>query len=146
MRIPAFVTAVLSGLLFGTGLVISGMTEPANILAFLDIAGDWDPGMAVVMGVAIGVAAPAFRFVKRRGRSLDQVACDIVNRGPIDRPLLAGAVVFGVGWGMSGICPGPGLMLAASGVGPALVFVGGLALGMVIASRFLPISNPCARP
>jgi uncharacterized membrane protein YedE/YeeE len=130
---PLFLPAAFaSGLLFGTGLVLSGMTDPANIMAFLDVAGAWNPALAVVMGSAIAVAAPAFLLVKRRRRTLLGEPADIANHRPVDLPLLLGSAIFGVGWGLSGICPGPGLMLAASGNGGALVFVAAMTAGMLV--------------
>lgn len=130
MRIPAFLSALVAGLLFGAGLIVSGMTDPQNVLAFLDIAGNWDPGLAVVMATAIAVTAPALWLLKKRGRTLAGDACDIANRNPIDTRLVVGAVVFGIGWGMAGICPGPGLIIAAGGVPGALLFVAAMAAGM----------------
>lgn len=130
MRIPAFLSALVAGLLFGAGLIVSGMTDPQNVLAFLDIAGNWDPGLAVVMATAIAVTAPALWLLKQRGKTLAGESCDIANRNPVDTPLVVGAVVFGIGWGMAGICPGPGLIIAAGGVPGALLFVAAMAAGM----------------
>lgn len=137
MKIPPALTALVSGLVFGYGLILSGMTDPARVLAFLDLAGQWNPALAVVMGCAIMVAAPVFLWMRRRRRTLDGTALALDNRRPVDGPLVAGSVVFGIGWGLSGICPGPGLMLATGGQAYALVFVGMMALGMWL-GRFLP--------
>jgi len=136
--------ALLAGLLFGSGLVVSGMTDPQNVLAFLDVAGDWQPGLAIVMGTAIAVAAPAFAIVRRRGAALNDAPVTLANRAPVDRALLAGAAIFGIGWGMVGICPGPGLILAASGNAGAMVFVGALIAGSALAAflqQRLPITT-----
>ena len=127
--------AFLAGLLFGTGLLLSGMTTPANVLAFLDIAGAWNPALAIVMASAIAVAAPAFLLVRRRQHTLLGAATALTNTRPLDRPLLAGSAVFGVGWGLSGICPGPGLVIAASGSTGALVFVAAMSAGMWLVAR-----------
>lgn len=127
--------AFLAGLLFGTGLLLSGMTTPANVLAFLDIAGAWNPALAIVMASAITVAAPAFYLVRRRRRTLLGAASALDNRRPVDRALLVGSAVFGVGWGLSGICPGPGLVIAASGSAGALVFVATMSAGMRVAAH-----------
>ena len=113
MRIPALLSALVAGLLFGTGLIVSGMTDPRNVLAFLDITGNWNPGLAVVMATAIAITAPALWLLKKRGKTLAGESCDIANRNPIDTSLVVGAVLFGVGWGMSGICPRPAISLLA---------------------------------
>lgn len=136
MRHGQTFAAYASGLLFGAGLVVSGMTDPANILAFLDIAGDWNPALAVVMATAIAVAMPAFVLVKKRRKTLLGEAADIANRAPVDRLLVGGSILFGVGWGLSGVCPGPGLIIAASGIPSALVFVGGVTVGTLLATAW----------
>lgn len=131
------VTALIAGVLFGAGLLRSGMTDPANVLAFLDIAGDWNPALALTMGGAIAVAAPAFWWLRRRGLTLRGEFVAIEDRLPVDRGLVAGAATFGVGWGLSGICPGPGLVLLAGLTPAAFVFVGAMLAGMALARRFL---------
>jgi uncharacterized membrane protein YedE/YeeE len=115
--------AFLSGLLFGFGLILSGMTDPAKVLAFLDIAGDWNPALMLVMGSAVLVAAPAYALARRRGKTLIGAPLHLPARRRPDARLLGGSALFGVGWGLSGICPGPGLVIAASGLPKALVFV-----------------------
>lgn len=127
--------ALLAGLLFGTGLVLSGMTTPANILAFLDLAGDWNPALMVVMVSAIAVAAPAFFYVRRQQHTLTGAPVSLDNRRPLDKPLLVGSAIFGVGWGLSGICPGPGLVIAASGSTGALAFILAVSAGMWLTPR-----------
>jgi uncharacterized membrane protein YedE/YeeE len=106
------------------------MTDPANVLGFLDIFGEWRPQLAFVMGAAVLTAAPSFWAVRRRGTSLLGAPVDFPDRRRIDKPLLAGATIFGVGWGLSGICPGPGLVLLASGQGMAYLFMAALIAGM----------------
>lgn len=128
--------ALLAGLLFGSGLVLSGMTTPANIIAFLDIAGDWNPALAIVMASAIAVAAPAFLVVRRRRRTLLGEATVLDNRRPVDKALVVGSAVFGIGWGLSGICPGPGLVIAVSGSGGAVVFVIAVSIGMLAVAQW----------
>ena len=135
MSLRRAVTALAAGLLFGSGLLVSGMTDPANIFAFLDVTGAWSPAMPVVMASAIAVAAPVFAWVRRRGNSLFQSGGAPDNRRPVDRRLLIGSAVFGAGWGLSGICPGPGLMLAAQGAPFALAFVAAMTAGMLAANR-----------
>lgn len=98
--------AGFAGLLFGLGLVVSGMADPDKVLAFLDPLGAWDPSLALVMGGALAVAVPGFALVRRRGRAVCGPLHLPANRR-VDRPLLAGAVLFGIGWGLAGYCPGP---------------------------------------
>lgn len=137
MKRLSHLTPLLAGLLFGCGLILSGMSNPTKVLAFLDIAGDWDPSLAVVMASAIAVAAPAFWWTKRSRRAWSGEAVDIANRRRIDGRLLAGSALFGIGWGLSGLCPGPALIVAASGHAGALLFVLAMAIGMLLSGRVL---------
>ena len=123
--------ALVAGLLFGSGLLLSGMTNPANVVAFLDFGGAWRPALAFTMAGAIAVALPAYAIVRARGTSLRGVVVALASRTRIDRPLLVGSAVFGVGWGWSGMCPGPGLIVLASGDWRAFAFVGGMVFGML---------------
>ena len=108
-------TAFVAGLLFGVGLLVSGMTQPSKVLGFLDVTGDWDPSLAFVMVGAIAVHAPfARRALRPRARPVLAEAFDLPRRQGVDGPLLAGAAIFGVGWGVSGYCPGPALVSLAS--------------------------------
>jgi uncharacterized protein len=125
-----FLTALVAGLLFGYGLLVSGMTNPANVLAFLDVFGAWRPQLAFVMGAAVLTAAPSFWFVRHKRRTLLGATVDMPERSRIDKPLLFGATMFGVGWGLSGICPGPGLVLLAGGQGMAYLFMAAVLAGM----------------
>lgn len=97
--------ALLSGVIFGLGLIIAGMANPAKVLAFLDITGQWDPSLALVMVGAIAVAAPAFMWARRRERSLLGEPLQIPAARRVDRRLLVGSALFGIGWGIAGICP-----------------------------------------
>jgi uncharacterized membrane protein YedE/YeeE len=117
-------------MLFGAGLLVSGMTDPANVTGFLDIFGDWRPQLAYVMGAAVITAAPSFWVVRARQRSLLGAPVDLPDRRRIDKPLLIGSTIFGVGWGLSGICQGPGLVLLASGEGMAYLFMAAVIAGM----------------
>jgi uncharacterized protein len=128
----SFATALLAGALFGSGLLLSGMADPQNVLGFLDIAGAWNPALAFTMAGAILVAAPAYHWVRRHGRTVGREPLDITPRAPVDVPLLAGAAVFGIGWGMSGICPGPALILLAGAASAAPVFVASMVAGMLL--------------
>ena len=122
----------LIGVLFGLGLIISGMTNPAKILAFLDIAGVWDPSLIFVMGGAVLVGLIAFYLAKNRTQSFLGSVMNIPTRRDIDRPLIIGSALFGVGWGLAGFCPGPALVSLGSGELKALVFVVAMLGGMLL--------------
>ena len=124
--------ALLAGALFGLGLVISGMTDPANVIAFLDVTGAWDPRLAFVMGGAVAVAAPAFWWVQRHRRTLLAEPAQLPATRGIDQRLVAGSLLFGIGWGLAGICPGPGVVAAALGSGGARLFTGAMLVGMAL--------------
>lgn len=126
-------TALLAGLLFGLGLLLSGMTNPANVLGFLDVAGDWRPALAFTMVGAILVATPAFRYIRLHQRALAGGDTVPPKRKSIDTRLVIGSTVFGVGWGLSGLCPGPALIVLTGRTVEALVFVASLAVGMLLA-------------
>lgn len=119
------------GLLFGLGLLLSGMTDPAKVLGFLDLFGQWDPSLAFVMGGAIAVGFFAFALAKKRTRSFLGGAMQLPTAQHIDRRLVVGGLVFGIGWGLAGFCPGPGLVTMASGEVKAAVFVLAMLAGMV---------------
>ncbi|HTO09305.1 MAG TPA: DUF6691 family protein [Myxococcota bacterium] len=125
--------AFLSGLLFGAGLFISGMTNPAKVLGFLDFAGSWDPSLGLVMGGALAVNAAAFAVTRRRARPLFAEHFALPTRQDFDRELLGGSVLFGVGWGLVGLCPGPALADLLRGELPIYRFVGAMAVGMLFA-------------
>ncbi len=128
-------SAAAFGALFGLGLMLSGMLDPARVLGFLDVAGEWDPSLAFVMGGAIAVAFPAFQVARRRERALcgDPIA---LPRGlPLDRRLVGGAALFGLGWGLAGICPGPSLVLLGFAGPPAWIFAAAMVAGMLTARR-----------
>lgn len=126
------VVAFACGLIFALGLGVGGMTQPAVVLAFLDVAGDWDPRLALVMLGAIAVYAPAYRLALRRGRPMLAPAFDLPTRRIIDRRLMAGALLFGVGWGLAGLCPGPALTSFASGEPVAVLFIAPMLVGIVL--------------
>lgn len=116
--------ALICGLLFGLGLIISGMTEPQKVLGFLDLAGRWDPSLAFVMAGAVSVMALAYRIARHRSPAVTPRAATV------DKNLLLGAAVFGIGWGLAGICPGPALVLLGTGSAKGAVFFLGLLGGM----------------
>jgi len=122
--------ALVAGLLLGGGLLLSGMTDPENVLAFLDVGGHWSPSLAFTMAAAIAVALPAFAYARLSGRTLRGLSLDRSARGRIDGPLLWGSSLFGIGWGLSGVCPGTGLMLVATGAPHAIVFAIGYVVGV----------------
>ncbi len=128
--------ALVAGLIFGVGLILSGMIDPAKVQNFLDIAGAWDPSLAFVMAGAIGVAAPGFWLVRKRAAPLADVQFHVPPADtPIDRRLLLGAGVFGIGWGLAGFCPGPALTSLPLAAPATLAFVGAMvaAIGMSVA-------------
>ena len=122
----------LIGLLFGLGLLLSGMANPAKVLGFLDLFGQWDPSLALVMGGALAVSFFAYALAKRRTTSVLGGAMHLPKADQIDRRLVLGSLTFGVGWGLAGFCPGPGLVSMASGEIKAALFVAALVAGMLI--------------
>jgi uncharacterized membrane protein YedE/YeeE len=124
--------ALLAGLLFGLGLILSGMVNPAKVLGFLDLAGPWDPSLALVMLGAIAVAFPAFQLARRRERAWLGAPMQLPTKRRLDRRLVLGSLLFGIGWGLAGFCPGPALTLLLSGRAQVLLFVAFLLLGMAL--------------
>lgn len=122
--------AFIVGLVFGIGLILAGMTDPAKVLGFLDLAGNWDPSLALVMGGAVLVGLAGFQVAGRRQRSLLGAAMRLPDATRIDRPLVLGSLAFGVGWGLAGFCPGPALASLASGGVKVLLFTGAMLAGM----------------
>ena len=119
-----------AGLVFGVGLILSGMTDPGKVIGFLDAFGNWDPSLAFVMGGAIVVGFFAFAFAGKRGRTFLGGGLHLPQRRDIDKRLIGGSVVFGIGWGLAGFCPGPALVSLASGADKAAVFVAAMLGGM----------------
>lgn len=128
----AAVASLTAGALFGAGLGVSGMTLPSKVIGFLDIAGSWDASLAFVMIGAIAVHAALYRLIRRRPSPLFDVRFHVPTRTDLDGKLLAGAALFGIGWGLGGFCPGPGLMGAAAGQVSAALFVAAMLLGMLL--------------
>jgi uncharacterized membrane protein YedE/YeeE len=125
-------TAFGAGLVFGVGLILSGMTDPAKVIGFLDVTGAWDPSLAFVIAGAILVGVAAFALARRRAQSLLGGAMHLPQARDVDVRLVGGAVVFGIGWGLAGFCPGPALVSFGSGQDKALVFVLAMLAGMLI--------------
>ncbi|PVZ81750.1 hypothetical protein C9426_31660 [Serratia sp. S1B] len=132
--------SLLAGVIFGIGLLISGMANPAKVIGFLDITRVWDPSLAFVMGGAIGVGFFAFRSVKQRTQSICGSSINLPTNKQIDRRLIGGAILFGIGWGLAGICPGPALVLLGAGVTKGIVFVGAMLAGMVLFEKLEQVS------
>jgi hypothetical protein len=123
--------ALLSGILFGSGLAVSQMTNPAKVQAFLDVAGAWDPSLALVMGAALVVSSIAVVIARRRTGSLLGESLQIPAPAALDLRLIAGAALFGVGWGLGGFCPGPALAGLATGVSAVWVFTASMLAGVL---------------
>lgn len=125
-------TALLTGLVFGLGLIVSGMTDPSKVIGFLDIASRWDPSLAFVMGGAILVGAFAFRVAATRREAILGGPMRLPATQHIDRRLVFGGLAFGVGWGLAGYCPGPALASLVTGDSKPLIFTAAMLAGMVI--------------
>ncbi|WP_196870772.1 YeeE/YedE family protein [Polaromonas sp. CG_9.11] len=126
------ITALATGLIFGLGLILSGMTDPSKVIGFLDLAGRWDPSLAFVMGGAILVGVVAVRFARRREKSLLGDVMRLPTAGQVDRRLVLGSLTFGAGWALAGYCPGPALVSVAQGGTQPLIFVVAMLAGMAI--------------
>ncbi|WP_455229665.1 DUF6691 family protein [Geopseudomonas aromaticivorans] len=123
-------TAFIAGLLFGIGLLLAGMADPAKVLAFLDLAGNWDPSLALVMGGGIVAALIPFTLARRRTRSLTGCPMQLPSKREPDRALVIGSLLFGIGWGIAGICPGPAVVVLGSGHLAILPFFVAMLAGM----------------
>jgi uncharacterized membrane protein YedE/YeeE len=125
-------SAFAAGLVFGTGLIVSGMSNPAKVLGFLDLAGKWDPSLAFVMVGAIAVGAVAFWFARKKTRSFFGGAMHLPQARDIDKRLVLGSLAFGIGWGLAGFCPGPALVALGAGQAKAAWFVLAMVAGMLV--------------
>jgi uncharacterized protein len=131
------VVALVGGLIFGLGLAISEMVNPKKVLDFLDFTGAWDPSLAFVLGGALAVSAIAFRLVLNRDRPVFAARFSLSDKTAIDGGLILGAVLFGIGWGLVGLCPGPAIASLAYGMEESLWFVGALLAGLGVARRIV---------
>ena len=130
----AVIGALLSGFIFGVGLAVSEMTDPARVVGFLDVAGRWDPTLLFVMGGALALTLPGFALILRRAGPLFAEKFSMPTKKEIDAPLIIGAAIFGVGWGLSGFCPGP-VLAALSTFSPSVaLFVAAMIAGQWLAS------------
>lgn len=138
---PLILSAFASGLLFGLGLIVSQMVNPAKVLGFLDIFGHWDPSLAFVMGGAVAVSSLGYLVAKRRGVPVLAPRLEIPTRRDLDPRLIAGAALFGIGWGLVGLCPGPALVGLTFGPTEIFVFVAAMIIGMAV-FRLVPAEWP----
>ncbi len=128
--LPTLAGALLAGLIFGIGLILAGMSNPAKVLAFLDLAGDWDPSLALVMVSGIAVTRVGLLIGRHTGRSASGEPFHASSHRPADRRLLAGSALFGLGWGLAGFCPGPAVVAVGAGYLPALPLAAGMLIGL----------------
>lgn len=141
-----YLSAFATGALFGLGLLLSGMANPAKVLAFLDLAGYWDPSLALVMAGAIAIGLVGFTLARRRRSSLLGEPMRLPTATAIDKPLVLGSLGFGIGWGLVGFCPGPALVAVGAGEARALVFVAAMLAGMgLFESRHAASRGPVPR-
>lgn len=136
-RLLPTVVALACGLVFGLGLIAGGMSEPLKVKAFLDLFGAWDPSLALVMGGAIAVGLPAFAWAARLRRSCCGLSMELPPPRRIDVRLLLGGLLFGIGWGLAGFCPGPALVALGSGSPSAALFVAAMLVGMWVHDRWI---------
>ena len=122
--------SLLSGLIFGIGLIVSGMMNPAKVLGFLDLAGSWDPSLVLVMVGAILVGLVAFTFARKLSRSFLGLPMHLPTARQLDRRLILGSLTFGIGWGLTGICPGPAMVLVGAGLSQGILFIAAMLAGM----------------
>ncbi|MFM7122094.1 MAG: DUF6691 family protein [Fluviibacter sp.] len=133
-RCVQWVTAGLAGLLLGLGLILSGMANPAKVIGFLDVAGPWDPSLGLVMGGGLVVGSIGFALLKKQPKTLTGEPLNLPTSRKIDLRLVLGSVLFGIGWGITGICPGPGLVLLGAGIPEGIVYIASLLAGMTLYS------------
>ena len=132
---------LFGGLLFGAGLVISGMTDPAKVIGFLDFFGDWNPALAFVMGGALAVFGVGLILLRKTGHRICPVSLPDTSSDPINRRMLIGSAIFGIGWGLGGFCPGPALANLTTGRTEVFLFVPLMLLGMFIAQRMFALDK-----
>lgn len=127
-----WLTAAVAGLLFGGGLLLSGMANPAKVIGFLNVTGAWDPSLALVMIGGLLVSGIGFLWLRKRTTTLLGEPLSLPSSQVIDRRLVGGAVLFGIGWGLTGICPGPGVVLLGAGLPAGVFYMGALSVGMLV--------------
>ena len=141
-RTGEWAVALVSGVIFGVGLAVAGMTRPEKVRGFLDFTGAWDPSLAFVMGGAVLVHALAFRLITRRKSPVFAAKFALPTRRDLDAKLLAGAALFGVGWGLGGFCPGPGITSLVGGAAPVAFFVLAMLVGIAVTARLEDTAKP----
>lgn len=129
-----WITAGLAGLLLGLGLILSGMANPAKVVGFLDVAGPWDPSLGLVMGGGLVAGSIGFALLKKQPTTLLGEPLNLPTSRKIDLRLIMGSVLFGIGWGITGICPGPGLVLLGAGIPEGVIYIASLLVGMALYS------------
>ena len=129
-----WITAGLAGLLLGLGLILSGMANPAKVVGFLDVAGPWDPSLGLVMGGGLVAGSIGFALMKKQPTTLLGEPLNLPTSRKIDLRLIMGSVLFGIGWGITGICPGPGLVLLGAGIPEGVIYIASLLVGMTLYS------------
>lgn len=129
-----WITAGLAGLLIGLGLILSGMANPAKVVGFLDVAGPWDPSLGLVMGGGLVAGSIGFALLKKQPTTLLGEPLNLPTSRKIDLRLIMGSVLFGIGWGITGICPGPGLVLLGAGIPEGVIYIASLLVGMTLYS------------
>lgn len=133
-----YLAALLSGLLFGAGMIISQMVDPRIVIAFLDITGNWDPSLAFVMGGALSVFIPFYHFIiKPRKSAMNGDVFNLPSNNKVDKNLVIGAMLFGIGWGLVGICPGPAIASIGGGSNIIFTFILSLSIGIIAANKYL---------
>ena len=137
-QITRIIIGMISGALFGTGMIISNMVAPAKVIGFLDVTGNWDPSLAFVMGGALAVFIPIYHLlIKKRSHAVDGERFSWTSNTKVDLTLISGAVIFGAGWGLAGFCPGPAVTSIGSGSNIILAFILSMIVGMVHAKQYL---------
>lgn len=148
MRATSLLVAGFAGILFAAGLVLGQMTQPARVIAFLDVTGSWDPTLLFVMGGAVGVHLPLLVWLRRRRQPWLAPSARLPRSSNVDAPLLIGATLFGVGWGLSGYCPGPALVASVTARANVLLLVGSMFVGMAVCDlvRSMRRATPAPAP
>jgi len=141
------VITLFAGILFGFGLALSGMMQPEKVVGFLNITGEWDASLMLVMGGALAVFTPGYHFfIKKRQQTWNGAALHLPTKKALDHQLIIGALIFGAGWGLAGICPGPAIAMVALVGWPAIVFIFAMVAGMLIAGYWLQKKNLLTEP
>nr|WP_208380175.1 YeeE/YedE family protein [Psychromonas sp. RZ22] len=144
-KIGSMLISLLSGLLFGSGMIISGMVDPDKVIAFLDIFGAWDPSLAFVMGGALLVFTPFYHLViKKRQTAINGKDFAVSNKQKVDSKLISGAIIFGMGWGLAGFCPGPVIASISGGSHIIGLFILWMVIGILCANQYLSGRFPCS--